>query len=87
MDTEAYSFTQLDVTAQVQRIMQSKPDVLVLSSFYFKIDPVLKAMQDLNFTNVQVVGDSGVSSGPPGAVLSSMSEIPKGMVASGPPRT
>jgi branched-chain amino acid transport system substrate-binding protein len=81
VDTEAYSFTQLDVTAQVQRIMQSKPDVLVLSSFYFKIDPVLKAMQDLNFTNVQVVGDSGVSSGPPGAVLSSMSEIPKGMVA------
>jgi len=84
VDHEVYEIGATNVIPQVQRLLATHPSVLILSTFYFETGPVFTALQQLNASGLQVVGDNGVSSGPPHAVLPATVQIPAGMVALSP---
>ena len=83
VDHEKYGLNDTNVIPVVQKLLAKKPDLILLSTFYFKVGPVFSALQNLK-NEVPVVGDTGTSSGPPSSVLSSGQSIPAGMASVAP---
>lgn len=77
---ESYPFTATDVTPQVQKIMQAKPDVLILQAYFNSLSAAIKAINALNY-DVQIVGDSETSAAPPSSFLAAGEKVPKNLVA------
>ena len=78
---ETFPLDQLDVSAQLQRIKQQNPDIIVTSAFFNALRSVLEGLKNLGYTNVQVVGDANVTTTVPDLVLQNRNVIPDGMVA------
>lgn len=78
---EAYPFAATDVTAQVQKIKQAKPDVLVLFAYFNALSTAIKAINALDLTGVQIVGDAETAAAPPSSFLAADTPLPKNLVA------
>jgi len=83
VDHEVYEMGATNIIPQMQRIQAAHPSILLMSTYYFETGPIFSALQQLNY-NVQVVGDTGVSSGPPRAVLPASITIPANAQATSP---
>jgi ABC-type branched-subunit amino acid transport system substrate-binding protein len=78
---EAYPFAATDITAQVQKIKQAQPDVLVLFAYFNSLSVAIKAINTVDLTGVQVVGDAEVAAAPPSSFLAAGTPLPKNIVA------
>ncbi len=77
---ESYPIDATDVTAQVQKIKQANPDLLVLFAYFNSLSAAITAINSLDL-NVQVVGDAEVSAAPPSSFLAKGTPLPKKFVA------
>jgi branched-chain amino acid transport system substrate-binding protein len=78
---EAYPFAATDVTPQVQKIKQARPDVLVVFAYFNSLSAAVKAIAAVDLTGVQVVGDAEVAASPPSSFLAAGTALPKNIVA------
>jgi ABC-type branched-subunit amino acid transport system substrate-binding protein len=78
---EAYPFAATDVTPQVQKIKQAHPDVLVLFAYFNSLSAAIKAIDAVDLSGVQVVGDAEVAAAPPSSFLAAGTPLPKNIVA------
>ena len=80
VETERYAFTATDITAQVQKIIGAKPDVVFLFAYFASVATALQAFQNLGATNLQIVGDDETMTAAPSIYLPSTTKIPPGMI-------
>jgi branched-chain amino acid transport system substrate-binding protein len=80
---ERYAFDATNITAQVQRIVNAKPDVIYLTAYYGAVTTALQALSDLGANNIQIVGDEQTVIAPPSTYMPKTLTPPKGMVGMG----
>ena len=84
VDHEVYELGATNIIPQMQKIEAAHPSIILMSTYYFETGPIFSALQQLGYDNVQLVGDTGVSSGPPLAVLPASVKIPADAEATSP---
>jgi ABC-type branched-subunit amino acid transport system substrate-binding protein len=77
---ERFPATQLDLTAQVQRLAAARPDVVILETYGPTLKTAFRAIKDVGLRS-QIVGGGNVTATPPQVVLGGLGLVPKGTVA------